>query len=309
MKRRTNIPLGTLRSFEAAARLGRMTLAADELLVTHGAISRQVGQLEAHLGIDLFTGPRNRPALTAAGVTLLGALTPALDQIDAAIRTVGETDPAVVDVACFSTFAMRWLIPRLHRFQRTHPSINIRLSTDERPPQHLRQRFDVEITLVASCDLMLSSDVTLFPESLGVIATRELVQPSASFDVQHLRHLPQLSSRTRAGAWREWAKLAKLDPAAIISRRPTQFEHYTFAIEAAAAGLGTCVVPYHLVADDVASTRLVAPFGFLGNGQVYVARQIQTRNRSARHFTEWLKREAAKLKQPVPNPKRGMLNT
>ena len=55
MKRRTNIPLGTLRAFEAAARLGRMTLAAEELSVTHGAISRQVGQLQVHLGVDLGT--------------------------------------------------------------------------------------------------------------------------------------------------------------------------------------------------------------------------------------------------------------
>ncbi len=66
MMRHTDIPLGTLRGVEPAARLGRMTLAAEELSVTHGAISRRVAQLETHLGVDLFEGPRNRPRLTAA---------------------------------------------------------------------------------------------------------------------------------------------------------------------------------------------------------------------------------------------------
>lgn len=65
--KRKNIPLNALRAFEAAARLGRQIAAAEELGVTHGAISRQVRQLEEHLGVSLFEGSRNHPVLTAAG--------------------------------------------------------------------------------------------------------------------------------------------------------------------------------------------------------------------------------------------------
>ena len=80
MKRRLP-PLNALRAFEAAARLGRMTAAAEELSVTPGAISRQVRQLEQALGVGLFEGAKNKPQLTAAGASLWPALSAALDRI------------------------------------------------------------------------------------------------------------------------------------------------------------------------------------------------------------------------------------
>jgi LysR family glycine cleavage system transcriptional activator len=85
MAARSLPPLNALRAFEAFGRRGRMTLAADELCVTHGAISRQIRQLEDHLGVALTEGPRNRLTLTETGLTLAQALTLALDQIEAAL--------------------------------------------------------------------------------------------------------------------------------------------------------------------------------------------------------------------------------
>jgi LysR family glycine cleavage system transcriptional activator len=87
-------PLNALRAFEAFGRRGRMTLAADELCVTHGAISRQIRQLEDHLGVALTEGPRNNLTLTEAGAKLAQALTLALDQIDEALpRAPGAGTP------------------------------------------------------------------------------------------------------------------------------------------------------------------------------------------------------------------------
>ncbi len=299
MAQRKNIPLGTLRAFEAAARLGRMTLAAEELSVTHGAISRQVRQLQIHLGVDLFEGPRSRPVLTPEGAQLLNALRPAFDQIDTAVRTVGIVDTGVLDVACYSTFAIRWLIPRLHRFQRAQPAIDIRLSTDERPPHQSRRRFDIEIMLNTQNGPSEPCTATLFPERLGVVVAPGLNPGKAALTVKGLTALPALTTRTRATAWREWLVLMDADPAAMGARKPIQFEHYTFTIEAAASGLGACVTPFHLVADDVASGRLIAPFGFIESGQFYVVRQLQRRNRSAGVFTAWLQKEAAYLQSPA----------
>src|SRR5690349_20019571 len=121
MKRRKNLPVAALRAFEAAARHGQMSSAADELGVSHGAISRHVGHLEAFVGAQLFEGTRNRPKLTAEGRVFGFALTAAFDQIEDALRIIGRGDGGILDVACLSTFAMRWLIPRLHDFTARHP--------------------------------------------------------------------------------------------------------------------------------------------------------------------------------------------
>lgn len=113
--------LNALRAFEAAGRHGRMSQAADELNVTHSAVSRQVQLLEEALGVSLFEGPRNALRLTEAGRTLVPGLTGAFDQIDTAVRLVADTEDGPLDVSCLGTFTMRWLIPRLHRFQVEYP--------------------------------------------------------------------------------------------------------------------------------------------------------------------------------------------
>ena len=77
-----------------------------------------------------------------------------------------------------------------------------------------------------------------------------------------------------------------------MSRPQVEFEHYYFAIEAAVNGLGACVVPYHLVADDVRNGRLAAPCGFVESGYRYVARPQQPMSEKAKVFTAWLRREA-----------------
>ena len=128
MKRRLP-PLNALRAFEAAARLGRMTAAADELSVTPGAISRQVQLLEASLGQRLFEGSKNKPQRTQTGKTLLPALSNALDSMEAAVRAVSDHASGTLDVACFSTFTVKWLIPRLFDFNALYPDIEVRLRT------------------------------------------------------------------------------------------------------------------------------------------------------------------------------------
>src|SRR3954469_217556 len=146
--KRKNLPLNALRAFEAAARLGRLTVAAEELGVTHGAVSRHVRQLESVLGVELFGGPRSRPELTAAGQSLAPVLTAALDQIDNAVRSVLAEEEGLLQVACLSTLAMRWLIPRLHRFTQAHPGIDVRLSTDKEHIDPQRGTFDLVITVI-----------------------------------------------------------------------------------------------------------------------------------------------------------------
>jgi LysR family glycine cleavage system transcriptional activator len=292
MTRRKALPLNALRAFEATGRLGRMTAAADELAVTHGAVSRQVRQLEDFLGVELFEGQRNRPALTTAGETLLPALTSALDQIDAAVRTVIDEEEGILDVACYSTFAMRWLIPRLHRFHNTYPGIDVRLSTDDRQTNLARGRFDLAVTAIDETTKSDAPDVVLFPERLGVVLAPSLVPKKRPVRVQDVARLPKLATRTRPNAWTLWQKSigAKLSPA----KPAAEYEHYYFAIEAAASGLGACVVPLHLVTADLRNGRLIAPFGFIESGYRYVARQQRLPNKKSTKFCTWLQSEVSK---------------
>jgi DNA-binding transcriptional LysR family regulator len=296
MKRRLP-PLNALRTFEAAARLGKMTSAAEELSVTPGAVSRQVRQLELSLGVDLFEGPKNKPQLTAAGKELLPQLTAALDQIEAAVGRVRDTATGTLDVSCFSTLTVKWLIPRLFDFNSTYPDIKIRLSSPVAGADPGRDRYDVMIT--AEQDVMgePKNAVVLFPERLGIVLSPALAARLQLTDVNSIFSHPLLHTRTRPDAWANWA-----DAAGYRGTPPTglEYEHYYFTLEAAIAGLGICVAPWHLVADDIRLGRLMAPFGFHPSRYVYLAKRSAQHSKKLELFCAWLARQAEQDAPPSP---------
>lgn len=277
--------LNALRAFEAAGRHGRMSLAADELNVTHSAISRQVQILEAALGVSLFEGPKNALRLTEAGRALLPGLTTAFDQIDIAVRLVADTDEGPLDVSCLGTFTMRWLIPRLHRFQARHPGIEVRLSSSDAPVDFSRAAFDVAIRVGSKPWPSSSEVVPLFQEHIAVVVAPRLADADFS-------RVAKLHTKTRPSAWEDWHALSGI---AVGNGVDTAFEHFYFMLEAAVAGLGMCVAPYPLIADDLLAGRLIAPFGFQPSGQTYVALRRPRRHRKSTLFCDWLVEEAAQF--------------
>jgi LysR family glycine cleavage system transcriptional activator len=277
--------LNALRAFEAAGRLGRMTLAAEELNVTHSAISRQVQHLEDILGTALFEGPKNRLRLTDAGTRLLSGLVSAFDQIDSSVRSVADTEDGALDVSCPGTFTMRWLIPRLYRFKAEYPDIDVRLTASSRAVDFSRDGFDVAIR-VGTAPWPPGADVIpLFPEQTGPVLASALAQIAAS----DFSGLPLLHTRTRLQAWGDW--LARSGRTVDGGTR-VEYEHFYFMLEAAGAGLGVCVAPWPYVTDDVRLGRLVAPFGFRDSGHDYVALRRARKNRKSVLFCEWLREEA-----------------
>jgi LysR family glycine cleavage system transcriptional activator len=296
MARRRLPSLNSLIAFEAAARLGRMTLAADELAVTHGAISRHVRHLEDVLGVRLFEGPKNALRLTDAGQALLPHLTIGLDRIESGVRTVADDDDGTLDVSCTGTLSMRWLIPRLYRFQDAHPGIEVRLSASYAPVDFARERFEIAIRLA---EHPLPPEVpvtTLFPEYVGPVLSPVL---AARLDIQTqqtLEHVPFLHTITRRHAWEDWVgRTGQLKSATLAG---TEYEHFYYMLEAATAGLGICIAPWQFVIDDIRARRLIAPFGFIPNGLSYVAARRPRRNRKAQVFCDWLAQEAAKTPTP-----------
>lgn len=284
MKSRKNLPVAALRAFEAAARHGQLSSAAEELGVTHGAVSRHVSHLEAVVGTPLFEGARNRPRLTAEGQIFGFALTAAFDQMEDALRIIARGDGDILDVACLSTFAMRWLIPRLHGFTAKHPRYDVRLATDDRHP---RGHVDVQI-LVLPLEADLPENCSpLFREKLALVVAPSL----AADDLTDVLALPRLETRTRPDAWREWARLTCTEGRDEIGGTRI-FDHYHMTIEAALNSLGIAIAPWHLVAEDVASGRLRAPFGSVESNYVYAVQVVRPGRPKTEHFVKWLKEAA-----------------
>jgi DNA-binding transcriptional LysR family regulator len=288
--------LNALRAFEAAGRHGRMTLAANELNVTHSAVSRQIQHLEALLGVSLFEGPKNRLRLTEAGTTLLHGLGTAFDQIDVSVRCVADTDEGPLDISCPGTFTMRWLIPRLYRFQSDFPKIEVRLTASSKPVDFSRDGFDVAIRVGDPPWPDGADIIPLFPEQIGLVHA-SLPNPAQAKTPDDL---PTLHTRTRPQAWDDWLSRSSRP-------RPTtnrvDYEHFYFMLEAARAGLGVCAAPWPYVVDDIKAGRLSAPFGFVDSGHHYVALRRSRRNRKASLFCDWLRAEAVHFQETEPAEK------
>jgi DNA-binding transcriptional LysR family regulator len=282
--------LNALRAFEAAARLGRVSAAADELGVTHGAVSRQVRQLEQYLDVELFEGSRRRPVVTLAGTRLADRLTALFERLDDTLIDVVDQRHGPLDVACYSTFAVRWLIPRLHRFQKANQNIDVRLTTSEDRIATGRVRHDMLIVALDPKSDLAEGDIQLFEEVLGPVVAPKLVSARRKTTLAGLADLTLLETRTRRNAWPIWAK-AQSQVRPERPSRTAEFDHYSLAIEAASSGLGVCIVPLHLVADEVRSGRLVAPLGFSESGYRYVMRARTPTSDKVERFLTWIRAE------------------
>jgi DNA-binding transcriptional LysR family regulator len=295
MAARSLPPLNALRAFEAFGRRGRMTLAADELCVTHGAISRQIRQLEDHLGVALTEGPRNRLALTETGLTLAQALTQALDQIEAALPQPAGDGTLVV--SCLPTFAMKWLIPRLPDFVAAHPEIPVRIVESNGPFDFRADGVDLAIRMrLPHAPPSPDADVAPFlKHAVGPVASPGLA--AQVHDLESLAKLPRLHTRTFLESWAEWEAAAGLIlPPATVNR---QFDHYFYMLEAAAAGLGVALSPFAFVENDLAAGRLVAPLGLVpGQAEVCALTPRGRASRAARRFRDWLVAQGAATPAP-----------
>lgn len=293
--RRAMPPLNALRAFEAFGRHGRMTTAADELFVTHGAVSRQIRQLEQWLGFPLTEGPKTQLKLTAEARRLLGAAGAAFDLIEEAAARVpsGESD---LHLACYGTFAIRWLIPRLSDFVDRHPDIRLHLREVKGEVIDFEaEGVDAAIQL-RSTDTAGHSETPFLANYYGpVIAPSR--QAALKDDAAALLLEPRLHTRTWPQAWPNWAKSTRSAlPSPTVDRH---FDHFSHALEAAAAGLGVAMTPWAFVADDVEAGRLVAPLGFTRMpGRLTLAHPVGRANPALDQLAAWLVEQGARMASP-----------
>lgn len=293
MEKRSLPSLTALRAFEAFARRGQMTLAADELCVTHGAISRQIRSLEASLGLQLTEGPRHRLKLTDAGAKLAATLSSALDQVDATLAELRSGSHVELHLSCVGTLAIRWLIPRLPIFHARHPAVRVKVTESYAPVDFARDRFDAAIRVNETAPIVGAEAVAFLDNFHGPVVAPALVGDGPT----GLEGLTRLTTGTRQTAWAEWESHSGVT---LPTPPDTQeFEHIFYTLEAAAAGLGVGLSPWVYVAADVAAGRLAAPLGFAPTPSRFWFLTPAGRQKPAVvQFRAWLLEEAAKVPAP-----------
>jgi LysR family transcriptional regulator, glycine cleavage system transcriptional activator len=282
-------PLSALPAFEATARLGSVTAAADELGRTHGAISKQIAHLSDDVGGALFEKSGNGLKLTARGDRLRMLTTGILDDLDRMAQLLrDENDDRHLDLFISATLATRWLIPRLPRFYARHPEIEIhlRMSGPDWVPDH-------EIDVVMSYDRLRKPGPEPDAIALGDTAYGPVCAPGYELvkqgDTWHAQ-----TSLTHAGARNSWAEWGRLAGTSLVADHDLVHPHHLLALEAAAAGLGVALAELHLVETDLASGRLVAPLGLVTVPEGFQAtvKPHATGKKSVRKLIDWLKEEA-----------------
>ena len=275
--------LNALRAFEAMARTGRVTLAAEELHVTHSAVSRQVKALELVLGVRLFSGPKHRLELTAAGRDLLPALTSAFDQIAAAVGRA-RTGAEDLHVAVNASISVKWLIPRLAGFQAAYPDVRLHLS--ELSAHATSHRGAQAVVRIVPTSRLADPHCTPFiRNALGAVS-------SPGLSDQDLLSIPRLAAATHPEAWPIFAELAGIE----LPQTPERpFAHVHFAMDAALAGLGAAVMSWPLCVTEIQAGHLVAPLGFRRSGSSFaILTAPGAEGRPLARFRDWLVAEGAK---------------
>ncbi|QKY09307.1 LysR substrate-binding domain-containing protein [Janthinobacterium lividum] len=259
--------LGTLRFFEAAARLGSFVQAAAELHVTHGAVSRQIRLLETSLGTPLFERRNRGVFLLPAGAQLRDAVQQAFERLDAALEAVRQPvrqGPLVV--SCEPTIAMKWLIPRLGDFYQRHPEVPLHLFASGGPVAFQRDAVDVALRRNDFLwDAGLHAEKVCDEWIAPVCAPALLGQGRLDLSAQRLLH-----TASRPAAWAHWRAAVKDADADGGGQGDSQtYEHFYLSLQAACAGLGVAIGSVFMAREDLDSGRLVAPFGFRRDGSAY----------------------------------------
>ncbi|HVY18241.1 MAG TPA: LysR substrate-binding domain-containing protein [Rhodopila sp.] len=282
-------PLHAIRAFEAAARHGSMTRAADELGVTPGAVSRHVRALETQMDTTLFLRRATGLTLTGAGEALSRAVGDALDQVAEAVSGARRARLRRLSVGAFGYFASRFLLPRWADLTRTHPGLEVDLHTSLNPLDLLPGRYDAVIVVSDA-----QPHAGLVTHALMPIATVPVCAPALLRDgPPDFATAPQLHARPRPDDWRRWLNHAGLGTVPV--RDGGTFESIGLALEAAAAGLGFAIAIEGLLGPELERGDVVRAHTLVRPTRRHFVLQYEARlarDPALQDFAGWIREQA-----------------
>ncbi|GGY86085.1 LysR substrate-binding domain-containing protein [Marinobacter zhanjiangensis] len=286
-------PLKSLPVFEAVARLNSFSRAADELNVSQSAVSHQIKQLETFLGEPLFQRQGRTLALTREGQDYLEGISSALFQIDKATGQLLGRQDSRLRLAVFSSFAVRWLVPRLPDLHRQHPEVQLVLEMTGEHPILSGRVADSFITV--NTDSPAFSYDLLYRERLFPVCSRQYWQDMATDSLSHTdvaRH-PLLSTfsiyNRTCGDWEAW--FAEVGSPLPPSTQVQHFSHMLLALEAARYHQGIALTNDYMLSnrDDAGDFVRLPLHSVVTGDNFYFASKISRRHEPGlRALRQWL---------------------
>ncbi len=284
-------PLKALRVFEAAARTGSLTLAAQELHITHSAVSQHIKRLEEYFGQPLFVRSPRGVAATAQAKILHEEVHSSLDRIALAAEQFAQSGIVrTLRINTTPSMAMRWLIPRLSSFQIDNPRIQVLLTTSTADAiGDLKEPFDVIIRREPMARSGFEC-ARFLDDVSGPLASPRYLKRNPVKSPKDCVHASLLHLASRRNAWSRWLVLA--GGKAPQKLAGTVFEHFFLSLQAASNDLGIAIGSLALVEDDLATGRLVRLFPkiVIRDPGFHMLYRAQQRRDPALHiFTSWLR--------------------
>jgi DNA-binding transcriptional LysR family regulator len=275
--------LNAVRAFEAAGRRGSFTGAANELNVSHAAISRHVRGLEKQLGVQLFEVVARGVRLTETGRQYLQDISPALEQIAIASEALQSRIAGEISISCEPTFAAKWLMPHLGEFSKAFPNTKLKLDATAALADVQNLEVDVAIRYCSvgppDCDAHLISSSLLY--AYGSQRYEFCSNP------RDLLKLPLLNEDD-GRLWRKWFDNIGIQP----KEWPALDYPFTslLAIEGALAGVGIALISQELILSDLKEGRLkqVSDIGLEFGGYFLISNAENGKRRLISEFRSWL---------------------
>jgi len=309
--RRRLPPLNALRAFEAAARHLNFSRAADELSVTPGAVSQQIQNLEDYIGASLFKRTPRGLLLTDGAQTALPALREAFDRLaEAASLLTAAVDGRRLTLTAPPSFAAKWLVPRLGRFEQAHPQVDVWLSADMDLVDFAGGDIDLAVRYGAGAYPGLETQrlmqETVIPVTSPETAAANPLNAPSDLARHVLLHDGSPDADESCPEWQMW--LAARGIKGVDGSRGPRFNQSSLVIEAAMAGRGVALAKRALAQDDLDAGRLVAPMAISTNvdfAYYVVHPKAKARLPQVKAFVAWLLAEAAAHDEAMANLNNG----
>jgi LysR family transcriptional regulator, glycine cleavage system transcriptional activator len=252
------LPIGPLRAFDVAARHLNLSAAAEEMNVTHAAVSRQVKQLEERLGVKLFERLPRGLKLTPHGALLAEGTRQAFDRLASAVEDVSI--PAVrrkLTISTFASFAARWLMPRIGGFSELFPDADLQVITDTRLVDFAREDVDIGIRFGSGKYPGLHVVPLFKPQEIVVCAPALLKRGPPIREYSDLKHYTLLHDDSHR-SWMRW--LDRVGAKGVNPRRGIICGDRNSMLQAALAGQGLALASEVFASADLEAGRLVKVF-------------------------------------------------